>query len=82
MYLYKISQDVNDNYDTYDSAIVVAKSEDEARLIHPRGTEREPWDGIIGTWAGDPSQVQVELIGIAEPTLEPGTVVLASFNAG
>ena len=35
MNLYLISQDVNDGYDTYDSAVVVAKSEQDARDIHP-----------------------------------------------
>lgn len=33
--LYKLSQDVNDGYDTYDSVIVCADSEQEARKIHP-----------------------------------------------
>jgi len=35
MNLYLISQDVNDNYDTYDSAVVAAKSEGDARKISP-----------------------------------------------
>jgi|688.fasta_scaffold01636_6 hypothetical protein len=35
MKLYKISQEENRDYDTYDSAVVIAESEDEARLIHP-----------------------------------------------
>ena len=32
--LYRISQTVNTGYDTYDSAVVVAESEDAAREIH------------------------------------------------
>jgi hypothetical protein len=35
MNLYKISQNSNNDYDTYDSAIVAAESEDAARRIHP-----------------------------------------------
>lgn len=35
MKLYKISQNINNGYDTYDSAVVCAENEDEARLIHP-----------------------------------------------
>lgn len=35
VYLYKISQNVNNDYDTYDCAVVAAHSEDEARNIHP-----------------------------------------------
>lgn len=73
--LYKIKQDVNDSYDTYDSAIVAAFSEEEARNIHPA----EDW-GNQYTWA-DPEEVTVTYIGIASPDLEKG-VVLASFNAG
>lgn len=33
MNLYLISQDVNNDYDTYDSAVVAAESEEEARGI-------------------------------------------------
>ena len=35
--LFRISQRNNGGYDTYDSAIVVAESEGDARMIHPRG---------------------------------------------
>lgn len=93
--LWLISQDANDGYDTYDSAVVVAATEKEARHISPDGfrvwmTDR--WhlqlsDGTTGpearydTWA-DPGQVKVELVGIAAPHLKSGDKVCASFNAG
>lgn len=35
MKLYLISQDKIDGYDTYDSAVVAAKDEADARTIHP-----------------------------------------------
>jgi hypothetical protein len=35
MFLWLISQNENGNYDAFDSAVVVAASEEEARLIHP-----------------------------------------------
>ena len=35
MNLYKISQSANNDYDTYDSAIVAAENEEEARKINP-----------------------------------------------
>jgi hypothetical protein len=38
MNLYLISQDVNEDYDTYDSAVVVAESEDAAQHIHPQSS--------------------------------------------
>ena len=44
MKIFKISQNVNNDYDTYDSAIVCAKDEDEARLIHPSQEINSSWD--------------------------------------
>lgn len=84
MYLYLIKQDVNNNYDTYDSAIVIATSEEEAKTIHPDGSR---WDGI--SWAGfrpdgswcNPENITVRLIGFPSSG-EVGDVVVASFNAG
>ncbi len=35
MKLYLISQDINSGYDSYDSAVVSAESEEDARKIHP-----------------------------------------------
>ena len=35
MKIYKISQKVNNNYDTYDSAIVCAENEEDAKTIYP-----------------------------------------------
>ena len=81
--LYKISQDINNDYDTYDAAIVCASSEDEARYLHPRG---------LGCLIADPghtwvtlsqiNSVNVEYIGEASPNLDRPQVILASYNAG
>ena len=38
MKIYKISQNVNNDYDTYDSAIVYAETAEDARRIHPSST--------------------------------------------
>lgn len=35
MKIYRLSQTLNNDYDTYDSCIVCAENEDEARKIHP-----------------------------------------------
>ena len=87
MNIYLISQTVNRNYDTYDSAIVCAKNEDDAKLIHPdSGRTWNPeaccwgpykWDY---TWTS-PKEVSDMYIGMAKPGMTEG-VVLASFNAG
>ena len=80
-YLYLISQNVNNGLETYDSAVVCAESEEEARLTHPNF--RKNWDGrptSCDTWC-NAQDVKVELVGIANDTAEIG-VVCASFNAG
>lgn len=74
MKLYLLTQDVNNDYDTYDSAVVVAANEEEARNIHPS------WGWGSGCWAKSPDQVKVEFIGTTK--LKSGTVVCSSFNAG
>ena len=70
--LYKIWQERNNEYDTYDSAVVCATSEEEARHI-------EVGDPIY-EWT-NPEYVKVEEIGIANDDVEKG-VIVASFNAG
>lgn len=79
VYLYRISQDVNVGYDTYDSAVVSAYSEDEAKCIHPSTHHKGTWG--IGDWC-ESEYVNVELIGEAIEGIEPGSVICASFNAG
>lgn len=77
--LYLISQDVNRKYDTFDPAVVCAESEGEARLIRPDG---ETWGGkYLHEWVESPEDVKVAYLGIADDSVEIGTV-LGSFNAG
>jgi hypothetical protein len=78
MKLYLISQNENNGYDTYDSAVVAAKDEEDASHIHPSGTG---WDNDWGSWVS-PEGVQVECLGTAKPGTKAGTVICASFNAG
>lgn len=79
--LYLISQSVNCEYDTYDSAVVCAETEEKARLVNPDGSD--DWDGKkesgYGDWC-DARDVKVTLIGTAMPNIKG--VVCASFNAG
>lgn len=46
MNIYKIWVDKRLSYDTYDSAIVVAKDEETARYIHPGSTPEDPVKGF------------------------------------
>lgn len=83
MNLYKISQTVNNGWDTYDSAIVAAENEEEARRTYPSGyAEKEWWnDNRSYSWCSTLEQVKVEFIGVAKEGIEKG-VIVASFNAG
>ena len=77
MNLYYLWQDENKDYDTYDSCVVCAENEEEAKSIHPD----ENWGWRSCTWASSVENVKCELIGIATDNVEKG-VVIASFNAG
>ena len=82
MNLYLISQNTNNDYDTYDSAVVCAASEAEARnMTLPYGKRRD-WEKNDCSWVNWPDQVIVELIGTADPSRKEAGVVCASFNAG
>jgi hypothetical protein len=78
MRLWRIWQTENGGYDTYDSAVVVAESEEDARKINPDGE----WGRNYSAWAPDPSYVSAMEIGTAAHYLEAGSIVIASFNAG
>ena len=92
--IYLISQSINDDYDTHDSAVVIAESEEEARRMHPENS----WglktvdirDGKFVTnntynpcctWCEDVSYVKVKLIGTANEDIEE-KYICTSFNAG
>jgi hypothetical protein len=92
MNLYLITNEYKVDYDTYDSAVVAAETEAEARLISPSSKGFEgSWynwgsDKNNPTWISEwvPSQeyVGVKLIGTALEGTERGTVICSSFNAG
>lgn len=80
--LYLLSQNKNNEWDTYDSCVVCAESEDEARKINPNSSGEEvKEDDIYSGWT-TPKNVKVEEIGIANDNIVLGSVICASFNAG
>lgn len=81
MNLYLISQSVNNNYDTYDSAVVIAQSERDARHTNPAGLvfNSDSKDYFMYLWA-HPDDVHVTLLGTAVDNLP--TVICASYNGG
>lgn len=87
--LYLLSQNVNTDYDTYDSCVVAAKDEAQARRIHPGMYGNRLWwvpdkDGLrsqaVRCWAS-PKEVSVVYIGDAVIGTKVGAIC-SSFNAG
>ena len=97
MKIYLLSQDIVSGYDSYDSAVVIAENEDEARKIHPNILVTHITNGQwMGTYSGggeyvnksfelvrcsDIDKISVKYIGEAD-TIQQKGLVLASFNAG
>jgi len=83
MNLYLISQTVNNDYDTFDAAVVCAPDEETARDMNPYDGKPVNWGALRygGSWAPQRSDVNVKLLGLAKPSIPPG-VVLASYIAG
>ena len=79
MNLYLISQTENNGWDTYDSAVVAAPSEEIAKTMHPNGSF--VFEDNYPNWAKSPESVSCQLIGVAVDGTPQG-VFCASFNAG
>ena len=94
MNIYKLSQTINNDYNTYDSCVVIAENKKEAVKVHPNGYQN--WDTRgqksedncvyenfdVDDWA-EIKDIKVEFIGIADKSLDTEIkVVCASFNAG
>ena len=82
MKLFKIYQNINRGYDTFDSAVVVANSAEEAQKIHP-------CDGaadfkLYDNWVSRPDLVSVtylgEVLGEPDDDIYPGAIICASFT--
>jgi hypothetical protein len=86
LFLYLLTQDEAQGYDTYDSCVVAAESHADATTIHPRRhLLDELWwkndDHNCEDWASTPRKVKSICIGEAKSDVSRG-VICASFNAG
>lgn len=73
------SHEANPWYDTFDSAVVAAETEEEACTTHPRGILE--WDGKpTADWPVVLDGVSAKLVGVAAAGVAAG-VICASFNA-
>jgi hypothetical protein len=84
MKLFRLHQNINTGYDTYDSAVVVADSAEEAQKIHPNGASGD--FSMYDSWVSRPDLVTLtylgEVVGEPDDDIYPGAVICASFNAG
>jgi hypothetical protein len=82
MNLYLISQTENDDWDTFDSAVVAAPDEEIARNMSPSTGGPCDWENKNSyMWAFKPENVTVKLIGKAIKGTIQG-VICSSFRAG
>lgn len=97
MNLYLISQDVSNDYDTYDAAVVAAESEEEARKIHPSRfvthvsnnkwmctsavEQNNEYERNRDDWV-DYADINLITVEHLGETQRKKGVVLASYNAG
>lgn len=97
LYLFRIAQKKVSGYDTFDSAVVVAVSEEEATRTHPSGyfwsARKECWqyqreDGDLvndvgdGTWSSPEDVTATKLGPLGNTAFKAGSILCASFNAG
>lgn len=84
MKLFKIEQSENDNYDTFDSAVVCCQSVEIARHMNPsdgRPMTVTLWNRTYSNWCSSPEHVKVTYLGEADDSIPVG-VVVSSYNAG
>jgi len=94
MKLFLITQSANNDYDTYDSAVVACETEEDAQYTHPdyhfkwvdgewvfqiNNGKTDKLGQEVSNWT-NPKNVSVKLIGEAAEGIKG--VVCASFNAG
>ncbi len=80
MKLFLLSQEDRTGWDTYDSCVVCAENEEDAKNIMPNGEAFRP-SGRFGNWAFSLDGVKCEEIGETIKDIGRG-VICASFNAG
>jgi len=84
MKLWLISQKINDDYDTYDCAVVAAPDMWTAKTMHPSNGRTwkngDDWDEYGSSWT-NPNNVNTEFLGDAAYNIKQG-VICASYHAG
>ena len=80
MKLYRITQNINNSYDTYDSCIVIAENEEEARN---NNLSFDDEDSNYWSWVKESQKDKLYIDLLWElMSWEETWVILSSFNAG
>lgn len=74
MKLYKLTQHVNNGYETYRALIVCANDPIDAKSISPAGCHIDDYNKYADGWA-DIKNIQCEYIGEAAAHLERGVIL-------
>ena len=97
MKIYLLTQNVVRGYDTYDSCVVIAESEEKARrmcpdeyckyneelkIFHWNTPDSFDPENIVNTWCSKIEEVDVTYLGEADERITEEKVICASFNAG
>ena len=77
MKIYLISQNINNDYDTYSHFVVCAENEEKAKLVHKLDSQ----DDNYGSWVKDVEDITVEYLGEARKGMKEREI-LESFHAG
>lgn len=87
--LYLVKRTDNVTWDEYDSFVVCAESEDEARRVHPSGgmffeddMSEQSKRYFKWCWTDKIETLEVICVGLASVSLKNRQVICASYNAG
>lgn len=82
MKIWLIEQSKNCGYDTFDSCVVIAETEEEAQEVTPGVTKYTSIESARAHLWADPEHVMVTYLGEYKGEKPDDSVVCASFNAG
>lgn len=87
--LYLVKRTDNVTWDEYDSFVVCAESEDEAKRVHPNGgmffeddMSEQSKRYFKSDWTDKIETLEVICVGLASVSLKNRQVICASYNAG
>ena len=78
MNIYLVSRKECGGYDSYDSFVCYAETEESARRLNPCPAG---WGELFSSWCASPEDAVAELVG-SNINIKQESIILGSFNAG